>query len=84
MTRDGLYYIIAILPISNPMLAETSDAGAPLPTGGVPYPYLADPNADIELYFRSVLDVLNATPPKAFTPTINQLDQLIQSMRVSS
>jgi hypothetical protein len=82
LTRDGAYYIIAILPISNPMLADTSDAGAPLPTGGVPYPYLSDPNADMQNYYKSVIEVLNATPPEAFNPTLNQLDSLIQSMRV--
>lgn len=84
VTRDGTYYVIAILPISNPMLAETSDAGAPLPTGGVPYLYMADPNADMQSYYTSVLDVLNASPSEAFTPTLNQLDRLIQSMRIAS
>jgi hypothetical protein len=82
VTRDGAYYIIAILPISAPVLAETSDAGAPLPPGGVPYPYLADSNADMEEYYRSVTDVLNATPSDMFTPSISQLDALIQSIRI--
>ena len=82
VTRDGAYYIVAILPISNPVLAETSDAEAPLPTGGVPYPLMAEPNADMQLYYKSITDVLNATPPEAFTPTIHQLDLLIQSMRI--
>jgi hypothetical protein len=83
VTRDGTYYIVAILPVTAPMLAETSDAGAPLPDGGVPYPYFTDPNADMQSYYRSVTDLLNATPPEAFTPTINQLDLLIQSMRIT-
>jgi hypothetical protein len=83
VTRDGTYYIVAILPISNPMLAETSDAGAPLPNGGVPYPYLSDPNADMQTYYRSVTEVLNATPAQDFTPTLSQLDLLIQSMRIT-
>ena len=83
VTRDGMYYIVAILPISNPMLAETSDAGAPLPNGGVPYPYLSDPNADMQSYYRSVTEVLNATPPQDFTPTLNQLDLLIQSIKIT-
>ena len=82
VTRDGTYYIVAILPINNPMLAATSDAGAPLPTGGVPYPFMADPNADMQLYYKSVIEVLNATPSQAFTPTIEQLDQLIQSIQI--
>jgi hypothetical protein len=83
VTRDGAYYVVVILPITVPLLAETSDGGAALPTGAVPYPYFADPNADMQLYYRSVLDVLNATPSEAFTPTINQLDLLIQSMRIT-
>ena len=84
LTRDGEYYIIAILPITAPMLAETSDGGAPLPSGGVPYPYFADPEADMQLYYRSVLDLLNASPSQVFTPTLDQLDQLIQSMKITS
>jgi len=84
LTRDGEYYIIAILPINAPMLAETSDGGAPLPVGGVPYPYFADPNADMQLYYRSVLDLLNATPSELYTPTLAQLDALIQSMQITS
>jgi hypothetical protein len=84
LTRDGEYYIIAILPITAPMLAETSDGGAPLPSGGVPYPYFADPTADMQLYYKSVLDLLNASPSEVFTPTLDQLDQLIQSIKITS
>jgi hypothetical protein len=57
LTNDGAYYVIAILPLTAPMLAETSDGGAVLPAGGVPYPYFADPNADMQLYYRSVTDL---------------------------
>jgi hypothetical protein len=83
LTDDGAYYVIAILPISSPMLAETSDGGAPLPTGGVPYPDANDPSPDWPTYYKSVTEVLNATPPDAFTPTIDQLDALIQSIRIT-
>jgi hypothetical protein len=82
-TNDGEYYIIAILPITAPVLAETSDAGAPLPPGGIPYPFMADPNADMHAYYASITDLLNATSPDAFTPSISQLDALIQSIRVA-
>lgn len=82
VTDDGAYYILAILPITVPLLAETSDGGAPLPAGGIPYPYFADPDADMRVYYLSVSDLLNVTPPDAFTPTISQLDLLIQSMRI--
>lgn len=82
-TDDGEYYIVAILPTTAPVLAETSDAGAPLPPGGIPYPFVADPNADMQAYYASITDLLNATSPEAFTPSISQLDALIQSMQVA-
>ncbi|HEU0295289.1 MAG TPA: hypothetical protein VFR47_21290 [Anaerolineales bacterium] len=83
LTSDGNYYIIAILPVTAPVLAETSDAGAVLPPGGVPYPYYADPSADMQAYYTAVTDLLNATPSEAFSPTLNQLDLLIQSMKIT-
>jgi hypothetical protein len=82
-SADGEYYIVAILPITAPVLAETSDAGAVVPPGGVTYPDIDDPNADIQGYYTSIADLLNNTPPEAFTPSISQLDALIQSMWVS-
>ena len=82
-SNDGEYYIVAIFPITAPVLAETSDAGATLPPGGVPYPLMADPEANMQSYYAALTDLLNATPAEAFTPTINQLDLLIQSMRIT-
>jgi hypothetical protein len=82
LSRDGEYYIIAILPLNNPMLAATSDGGAVLPLGGVPYPDISAPNADMAGYYKAVTDLLNAQAPDSFTPTVDQLDTLIQSMRV--
>jgi hypothetical protein len=83
VTSDGFYYVIAILPVSAPVLAETSDGGAVLPAGGVPYPFYADPNADMDGYYTAITSLLNATSPQAFSPTLNQLDALIQSMRIA-
>jgi len=83
VTRDGAYYIIAILPITAPALAETSDAAAALPSGGIAYPDVTDPNADWQGYYTAVTDLLNDTSPDTFTPSINQLDLLIESMQVA-
>ncbi len=83
VTRDGAHYIIAILPINNPALAETSDAGAALPSGGIPYPNLTTPKPDMPGYYNAVTNLLNAQLPQAFSPTIIQLDSLIQSMRIT-
>jgi len=83
VTNDGMYYVVAILPISAPTLAETSDAGAPLPAGGVPYSYYTEPGTDMEPYYAAVTALLNSTSSDAFTPSLNQLDSLIQSMRIN-
>jgi hypothetical protein len=82
-SADGEYYIVAIFPITAPTLAETSDAGAIVPPGGIAYPGINDPEADFQGYYASVTDLLNATSPDAFTPSISQLDALIQSMWVA-
>ena len=82
-TSDGEYYIIAIFPVTIPVLADTSDAGAVLPPGGVAYPDITSPNPDMRGYYASITDLLNVTPSEAFSPSINQLDALIQSMNVT-
>jgi hypothetical protein len=83
-TTDGEYYVIAIFPITAPVLAETGEAGSPLPAGGIMYPFFADPNQEtLQTYYDDVADLLQATSPEDFTPSINQLDVLIQSMMVA-
>ena len=82
-TNDGEYYIIAILPITVPVLAETNDPGAAIPAGGIAFPDINNPNADYQGYYASITDLLNATSPDAFTPSLSQLDALIQSMQVA-
>lgn len=82
-SNDGETYIIAILPITVSVLAETSDPGAVIPAGGIALPDINDPDADWQGYYASVMDLLNAASPEAFTPALNQLDALIQSMFVA-
>jgi hypothetical protein len=42
-----------------------------------------DTNADFPSYYAAVTGLLNAQPPEAFTPTLDQLDALVQSMLVA-
>jgi hypothetical protein len=83
VSRDGAYYIVAIFPITAPGLGESSDPAAAVPVGGIAFPNMGDPNADWDGYYAAVADLLNATDPEAFTPALNQLDMLIQSMQVA-
>jgi hypothetical protein len=81
LTKDGKYYVIAILPISAPMLAEDEKPESPVPAGGVPIPADIGPN---EVYYFSVTEKLNSLPPDSFTPSLNALDALIQSILVTT
>jgi hypothetical protein len=83
LTSDGAYYIVAILPIRMPALADTDDPNAVLPSGGIPYPNLDDPNADFPGYYAEVTTLLNETTSEIFTPNLSQLDQLIQSIEIA-
>jgi hypothetical protein len=82
-TSDGAYYIAAILPITAPLLGDSSDPAAALPVGGIAYPNTGDPNADFKGYYHAVTVQLNAASPESFAPTLNQLDLMIQSMRIT-
>ena len=83
-SNDGEYYIVAIFPITVPVLAETGDAGSPLPSSGILYPSFDDPDPEaLQKYYVDVANLLNTTSPEAFTPSISQLDALIQSMWVA-
>jgi len=82
-TNDGAYYIVAIFPITVPVVADTADAGSPLPSDGIQYPFFADPNPEtLKKYYEDVANLLSATPNETFTPAIGQLDALIQSMQI--
>ncbi len=83
VTSDGYWYVVAILPVTSPVLADTSDAGAPLPAGGVPYPYLANPNADMQAYYSAVTSLLEGSSSQNFSPALDMLDALVQSIQVS-
>ncbi len=83
LTSDGQYYIIAILPVSSPLLAENSDPAAALPGGGVAFPGYNDPNADWNGYYAAVTALLNGAAADSFNPTLGQLDTLIASIHIS-
>jgi len=81
LSSDGKHYIIAILPINAPMLAEDENPNATVPEGGIPIPADVGPN---EVYYFSVTEKLNALSPDAFTPPLTALDVLIQSILVAN
>jgi hypothetical protein len=78
MTDDGKYYVQAILPINAPFLAADSDPNAPLPADGIPFN-----TSDFSSYLDAVTQQLNSTDTFSFTPYLEHLDALIESIQVT-
>ncbi|RPJ19337.1 MAG: hypothetical protein EHM33_30435 [Chloroflexi bacterium] len=81
LTSDEQYYVIAILPITAPFLAEDEKPEAPVPPDGVPIPTNIGPN---QVYYISVTEKLNSLSPESYVPSLNILDTLIQSILVTN
>lgn len=82
LTNDGVYYVVAIFPLTHSRLAETSDPNASLPSGGIPYPGIGSPQNKMEPYYIAVTEMLNVQLPVSFYPGLEELDSLIQSMQI--
>lgn len=79
LTRDGKYYIIAVLPVSSSVLAEDDKPDSPVPPGGVPAPA----NGPDAAYYDAITRALDAMYPDSFNPSLFQLDTLIKSITVT-
>lgn len=84
LTTDGKFFVIAVLPISHPLLAYDMDPTVAPPDGGIPFPDMSssDP-AVFEAYFQAVVNLLNSATPESFSPALTSLDALIQSITVA-
>ncbi|HMD81932.1 MAG TPA: hypothetical protein VKE92_11520, partial [Anaerolineales bacterium] len=81
LTTDEQYYIIAILPITAPILAEDEKPDAPVPTEGVPIPTDVGPN---DAYYASITERLVSLESDSYTPSLSTLDALIQSISITN
>ncbi len=82
LTSDGAYYVSAILPINAAFLSADGNPETPLPADGVPFDWNNFEN--LSQHFDLVKQKLNATDPNAFTPSLSNLDALIQSITISA
>ncbi|HNK62430.1 MAG TPA: hypothetical protein PLE14_00160 [Anaerolineales bacterium] len=78
ITSDGQYYVQAILPIQVPFLAADGNPDSPVPTDGVPL-NLDDFNG----YGNAITEKLNAADPFSFTPYLDHLDAMMESLLVN-
>jgi hypothetical protein len=81
LTTDEEYFILAVLPITAPILAENEKSDAPVPTDGVPIPTDVGPN---DTYYASITEKLVSLSSDSYTPSLNILDALIQSILITN
>jgi hypothetical protein len=81
LTDDNKYYVIAVLPVTAPILPENENPEASVPEGGVTIPTDIGLN---NIYYISVTEKLNSIAPDEYSPSLNTLDALIQSILVTS
>jgi hypothetical protein len=72
LTSDGKYYIAAVLPVTNPELPADS---------GVSEQQTKALN-DFPDYISKMVTLLNQQPADSFTPDLNKLDALVESLRI--
>ena len=85
LTKDGRYYISAFLPVTASFLPEHVDDAAAVPAvDGIPFPAFnsSDFGSEYASYQKAVRDKLNASSPEEFSPALDTLDTLIESLRV--
>ena len=80
LTTDEKYFILAVLPITAPILAEDEKPDSPVPTEGVPIPTDVGPN---ESYYALITEKLVSLDADSYTPSLNTLDALIQSIMIT-
>jgi hypothetical protein len=84
LSSDEQTYIVAVLPVTAPLLAAAADPSSVPPAGGIVFPGFDNPNTElIAAYYESVTKLLNATPQEQFMPSLAALDALVQSLEVS-
>ncbi len=83
LTGDGRYYVVAILPVAAPTLAEEERPDASLPPGGIAPPQRIGDNSGWPGYYAQVQQGLESLAPPAFTPSLEQLDALVSSLRIN-
>lgn len=81
LTTDEKYFILAVLPITAPVLAEDEKPDSPVPTEGIPIPTDVGPN---DAYYASITEKLVSLDPDSYVPSLNTLDALIQSILITN
>jgi len=79
-TSDGKQTLFAFFPVNFPLLAY-SFQDLDLPAGGIPFDL---ENQDWEAYYQAVGEQLESASDADFTPTLDLLDAIVESITVTA
>jgi hypothetical protein len=82
LTADGQYYIVAILPVNLPFLAPDNNPDSKVPAGGIPFPPSSASGSDFADYYKQVAQRIDGASTDQFSPTLDVLDQMMQSLTI--
>ncbi len=82
LSDDGKDTIVAVLPVNVPFLAADNNPASPLPSGGIPFPSSSAGGAAFEEYYKQVTQRIDSAAQDQFTPPLETLDALIESIAV--
>jgi len=83
ITDDGMYFISARLHISASFLVADSNPNSITPPDGIPFIWDST-KFDLAKYYQDIEEKLNSSLPDAYSPSLNLLDALINSILVTN
>jgi hypothetical protein len=83
LSDDGKYTIIAILPVNLPFLAPDNNPSSQIPPEGIAFPAPSASPEDYSNYYKQLAERINSAPVSQFSPSLDRLDSLIESITVS-
>lgn len=82
LSQDEKYFISITLPISAAFLPADGSQNSPTPADGIPVDWNNFENFPV--YLDMVTQKINATDPNAFTPSLTNLDAMVQSVLITA
>ena len=79
MLNGGEYYVAAMMPVSNPILADNMDQVTDIDVNA-----LMNAELDWITYVTDKVAQLDAQPLDSYTPSLAALDAMIQSLSVQT
>ncbi|MBI5963056.1 MAG: hypothetical protein HY863_06245 [Chloroflexi bacterium] len=80
ITNDGAYFISALFHVNAAFLVADGSMDAVTPVDGIPFTN----ESDMSTYLGAIAQKLNDTPAESFTPSLKLLDDLIESIQVTT